>query len=591
MKFTLALSFALLLGAQSAFAAGYCLAIRGNGELAPAHWGAMANLVERMGMPEKQAGGSSATITMMLNEAVSMNPFVVSAKSPEEARLRAALLIKSFEGFAEYLTNTSEWRDFMLVYQRAQTLKNLLWLQNIETVLKEASTWPEDKAGARLHQYIEYLKSNYATGKRLGLINEAGFEPLKLALESLSRGDAIAIKNQLPAAIFYAAELREAIRVFGNFDAETDHNLFFRPGLIDFEQLGQQLGRVATFFSATEASHDELKLWEEFFSLCTGSAAGLTWSELNGTQRDCGKKLNRLIETHLASKPSTNFTQRNAGLAIESYPATSIITGQSYSKTLDWLSRYGTHNAGEPESESGRSAEFGKNFSLVDPNNDVKFGYWGDERKLRSIEARLPKSMDEKSRRFMALGTASWLKILSLSPAEPGLSPVQKFTGINGEDLISAGGWSDLHPVLILEAAGCENIVYLTRRGGESPFAQGVAKRLLGFDRDWKTLKSDEINNRGDEFDQSSMWSLLYNLANPRSSFRNALSRADAVMCTDWNSANIKNGIKDMIRDAYRKSPFYLRPGSNFKHRDLFTPQLNPRDTLAHGTPTYAGCY
>ncbi len=45
---------------------------------------------------------------------------------------------------------------------------------------------------------------------------------------------------------------------------------------------------------------------------------------------------------------------------------------------------------------------------------------------------------------------------------------------------VSAGGWSDLHPTLVLANLGCEKIVYVTRTGDESGFAIGVAK-LLGM--------------------------------------------------------------------------------------------------------------
>ena len=41
--------------------AGYCLAIRGNGELEPAHWGGMARTVEKLGLPQAMAGGSSGS--------------------------------------------------------------------------------------------------------------------------------------------------------------------------------------------------------------------------------------------------------------------------------------------------------------------------------------------------------------------------------------------------------------------------------------------------------------------------------------------------------------------------------------------------
>ena len=119
----------------------------------------------------------------------------------------------------------------------------------------------------------------------------------------------------------------------------------------------------------------------------------------------------------------------------------------------------------------------------------------------------------------------------------------------------------------VLKAAGCENVIYVTRRGGESPFAQGVARRLL---RSEETLRA------------------LYDLDDPLSSMRQALVKADAVLCTDWNRFNVRNGVKDMIRDAYRGSPFFVRNRATFSG---LSPQLNPRDTTPDGKPTFEGCF
>jgi hypothetical protein len=46
------LAFALIFTSHTTFAQGdYCIALRGNGEAAPAHWGAIAQLVEKLGLP------------------------------------------------------------------------------------------------------------------------------------------------------------------------------------------------------------------------------------------------------------------------------------------------------------------------------------------------------------------------------------------------------------------------------------------------------------------------------------------------------------------------------------------------------------
>ena len=86
---------------QSIGKPGYCLAIRGNGNAAPAHWGAISRLVSERGMPIAMAGGSSASINMFLLESLSLNPI---PQSDEER----ALMIKSFQGYLEVLAQTKE---------------------------------------------------------------------------------------------------------------------------------------------------------------------------------------------------------------------------------------------------------------------------------------------------------------------------------------------------------------------------------------------------------------------------------------------------------------------------------------------------
>jgi hypothetical protein len=164
---------------------------------------------------------------------------------------------------------------------------------------------------------------------------------------------------------------------------------------------------------------------------------------------------------------------------------------------------------------------------------------------------------DEKSKKFMSLGEASWLSALSTSPAEPGLS---NLVDIN-KDLISAGGWNDLHPTLVLKAYGCKDIVYVTRKGGESVFAQGVIKKLTDIDgfnwEEWAGLTADERrekNANGNDLDlgaDASLWSKLYNMANPKSSIRNSMSAATTIVCTDWDRYDSRKDMNALIEDAF----------------------------------------
>ena len=96
----------------------YCAAIRGNGELMPAHWGSFSKLVERYGLPSAMAGGSSASITMFLLESVSLNKL---AKS----KIEKALLIKSFEGYFETLSQTKEGKAMLSLMSEKKKLGEL----------------------------------------------------------------------------------------------------------------------------------------------------------------------------------------------------------------------------------------------------------------------------------------------------------------------------------------------------------------------------------------------------------------------------------------------------------------------------------
>ena len=158
----------------------------------------------------------------------------------------------------------------------------------------------------------------------------------------------------------------------------------------------------------------------------------------------------------------------------------------------------------------------------------MSFGYWGQAADLTKVAANAEGYTDEKTARFRNLGQATWRTALSMSPAEPGLS---RAVAIDATQL-SAGGWSDLHPVLVLRNLGCENVIYLTRRGGESGFAQGVAA-LLEMDATTGTA--------------------LYDLS-AQSSFRTSLEEADGVWCTDWNSFS-GTQIQEISLDGYT-APF-----------------------------------
>lgn len=580
---------------------GYCLALRGNGELAPSHWGAVSNVVEKLGLPQAQAGGSSASITMFLVDAISTNPHIKNDK------VKAALLIKSLEGIVEFLSQTKQWQEFALLYSQVQQLQagSSSVIETVAAQLNSTQSLSVSQAKAWSSKNSELVLKNIQLATKLGFIDPVSYQPLLGALAGLPTATAASqIEKHLLTIQFYGRELYNTLRVFGKFDAKSDDNLFFRPGIVNFDILAKQFGRIAQFYTAENKTPGVQILWMEFFKQCSKPSENKVWSDLRQSHPVCAQTFYELVKTHFQSEPQKTFESRPIGASIASYPTTSVLSrtpvvrGASVPKNLP--TSYDQADAALKDYATSMTTDFGTRFIIADPDT-VRFGYWGRKAGLAEIEKNLPRD-DEKSLRFMSLGEASWKVALGLSPAEPGLSPLKRFTTQTGEPLISAGGWSDLHPVTVLKAAGCQDVIYVTRRGGESLFGQGVAKRLLGADerwlKGWEDLATQPedvgaanwiLNNRGQE-DRASLWSSLYNIANPKSSFQRALQGATAILCTDWNAFDVKSQMSQMISESYQ-SPYFVAPQKSGSQFENLSPRLNPKEQHENGYPRYVGCY
>lgn len=507
---------------------GYCIALRGNGEAEPAHWGALARTVEQLGLPDAMAGGSSASISLFLLEAVASNPFV-QGQPAEIQKERASLLLKSMMGFFGELQKTQTWNDIKKFYGMVQNPQD-------ESVLKKVLQSLEAQDMGRAEGLLKRALD-------LGLLNPASLQPLWKAIKSAD----------IQRARFYTSELIETARVFGQFNAATDDNLFFRAGIVNFDKAGETFGKIAGFYALAGD-------WKNFLEACASDSIGRSWPEIVTQNPNCAGLFHAVFEKHFAQpEKAPHIEDRMIGRTIRVYPTTSVLTDSAakdspYKEFRRYVVQY--HRQMDPH--------FGKDFRLSRPE-DIRYGYWGNRQDLESMRGRMD-PQDEKSRRFLALGDTNWRQVLALSPAEPGLSPLKEFTNDRGEHFISAGGWSDLHPVAVLKAAGCDKVVYLTRTGGDSIFGQGVAKRLLGLERGWDKLNSasaevKKLNNEGDPSDQTSLWSRLFNLANPQSSYNRALAKADAVLCTNWDAYAVQSQFVELIEDSYRSS-FWVSPSA-----------------------------
>lgn len=586
---------AVILSASSASAAaGYCIGVRGNGELAPAHWGGLARAVETLGWPKAMAGGSSATVSLFLMESISLNPALKSLQG-EEKNEAAAYLIKSLQSYLETFALRPEWQAALAL---AEDLKKQGGGEGLDF-----STWafklyqenPQALIALLLKNQVA-IENSLRFAVEMGLLNEETFLPLYAALNEVRSSSANPLRAQMAMAKvrFLAGEAVSAITLLGKFNAETDANLFFRSGVVNFRRLARTLGKVGNFYAGRDLPNTLLGELQAHLATCAKGSAGKTWDMMRAKDTACDVSFKTLVAKYESGGFPTRSPSREldmVGAAIPSFPTTSILRLSAAEKATQALTNY----------LQAMNPAFGTLFSsFTTPDKsseEIKFGYWGPARALTKIAANLSSrsgfhdasgrhwnfSQDEKSQRFMSLGEASWSEVLRTSPAEPGLAPFQRLTA-NTESLISAGGWSDLHPGAVLRAFGCEKTIYLTRRGGESLFAQGVAKRLMGLPEvPWEQLSTGDTvkarnvlqNNTGLALDSglaavgnTSVWNRLYNLANPTSSFNVALSTFDAVICTDWNQFDIKKpgALPGMIQDSYQ-APWAFRSGSKMSSK------------------------
>ncbi|MBK9037635.1 MAG: hypothetical protein IPL83_00465 [Bdellovibrionales bacterium] len=532
----------------------YCVGIRGNGELIAAHWPAMARMVEELGMPQAIAGGSSGSITTFLVESVALNPDLALIADPIERRQRQSLLIKSMPFYLQALARHSQ------AVSGFEFLNSLMsqGSEVTEILMKSlAATNGARNPGQKLTQEL------YEALKKYGpLLNP-----------EILRGLASHPAHFRKAAL-------EALEFFGKFNATTDRDIFFRPGLIDFKYFALLIGQIGDFYAGNTPNEHQTKLMS-FLNNCSKQGYGRHFADLSA---NCQNEFTQLVDQYLSTPWSQYRNQRifeSLGLGFSSFATTSIIKGEAKEKFTQMMSAYNTAN------QNIDYSSYSINF-----DTDIAYGYWGQQSSLEKIQTGLEPFIqkgDLKSKKFLPLESANWFEVLSISPAEPGLTNIQnlirnssresvlteatkdytqRWTNLQShEKYVSAGGWSDLHPTLILKAYGCENIIYLTRQNGESIFGQTVFIRLTGTQNQIPFWKDLSLNNdrgwdvKGTEADNTP-WNQLYNLGNKESSFNRSLGETDAVYCTDWNSFEVFHGeLNSMLRDSYG-APVLLRPGS-----------------------------
>lgn len=607
-------SLALLLAATTVAPvvseANYCLAVRGNGELAPAHWGGFARIVETLDWPTAMAGGSSATVSMFLFESIAMNPALedFEAKKRREA---SSYLVKSLQSYLEIFATRPEWEKIRAL---AHDLQKQSGGAGVDFAVWAKTMFEKDPKGLieLLIRNQTVIENSLKLAIEIGLLNEETFIPLYVALSEARavESDPIKADESMARVRFLASEAIDAITLLGKFNAESDANLFFRSGVVNFRRLANTIGKVGNFYSGRGMSVDLVNELKSHLVECSSSTYGKTWEIIRNNRADCDVAFKYLVTKYETSALTSSFQSReldSVGTKIKIFPTTSILRLSAADKALTAISNY--LKALNP----AFGAQFTSFTTSENSQEEIRFGYWGQSSDLQIIEKNLSSktgfkdndgrvwnfSEDEKSQRFINLGETTWAEVLSTSPAEPGLAPFQVLDLPEGA-VVSAGGWSDLHPGALLRAHGCETTIYLTRRGGESLFAQGVAKRLLGLEElPWSQISTAESlknlsiiqNNNGLALDSglpaanpSSVWNRLFNLANPKSSFNRALTSFEAVVCTDWNSFDVqkKGAISGMIHESYF-APWAFPDSSSMANKN-FLAELRKSGVTAIGS-------
>lgn len=466
-----------------------CVGVRGNGARIFAHFGAMARIHEQYGLIDGVAGGSSASITSFLTESIYTNPHVFrcqeGACQEQESALRVALLFKSLQGYVGFLSTTEE----AAAIGQLAPLVGKIQASGVGALLEQGDTEGAQQA------LLALLRSD--------------------DLKSLINPELIELITQSPDPAYHVQDTWSALSSFGSFATDSEM-IFLRPGLLSFEALADKIGRIGSFYAAY--GPEDAEAWQGFLDRCAPQSAGKTWVEISqldgGDGLTCGDRFQSLLSgwrTELLKDEASHHSRIDdpIGEVLPSLISTSVLTGDASQMFRQARADY----------LQGQPVTWQVDFK------DVRFGYWGQSDDLDRVLSNPQGFQDAKTEKFLALGEATWRTALSYSPAEPGLTRALEID----DQWVSAGGWSDLAPSLVLKNMGCQEVILVTRQGAvQGGFGPSVAK-LLGMD--------------GQQDDA------LYDLKGD-SAVYSSLSQADGVWCTNWDGYR-ETQINEVFQDAY----------------------------------------
>ncbi len=402
-----------------------CLAVRGNGPRATAHFGSIARLYEHYGLFDGVAGGSSGSVTTFFVTAAQDNPLLGDGP---DAQYRAAFLFKSLHGFLEVLAQSDEasaGQTLAAVGKRIQE-------EGIESMLES------DPSGA-----VVALRSILESEDLRDLINP----------------EAIDLLQTSPNPVAHARDMIEIAKAGVAFDVE-DPRIFVTPGLVDFDSFVDRLGNVAGYLAGDAPLH--AGAMGDLLDDCAGPSVGLAWPAIEALpagDSTCGQRFDDLVKDYLEALDGTaSSNPRLAERIGDRMPAMAITAVLQDTASDQWRTARAAYLALEP-------------WTLEPVFTDVGVGYWGAPEHLSRLTSNPRGYTDLRTQKTTSLGTSTWREILTASPAEPGLA-----RGVELADgRVSIGGWPDPVPAQALKNIGCDDVVLLTREGKASSFITAVA--------------------------------------------------------------------------------------------------------------------
>ncbi|MGZ3660203.1 MAG: hypothetical protein ACXVCK_08910 [Bdellovibrionota bacterium] len=563
----------------------YCVGVRGNGEAQPAQPTGLSRMVEEFGMPKALSGGSSATVTMFLTAQVRANQKAAGEKDPDRQRKIQALMLKSMPEFESAMTGDAKIADGFGLMQ-AFSGKNPEMIKGAIEAFSKAGDFSSAELKSVMNKYGDLLNPE--------LVRLVMKDPVK-----------------------FGPEAKKSVEQLTKFDAVNDDTLFFRPGLVDFKGVAVVLGYMGDFYAGNTDPETSAK-FDKYLDDCADSTYRKEWQSV---PEDCRTRFHEIAADYLKKGDFANKALfEKTGAHGEFFPTTGVLQGDGLTKYMKMKRDY---ENGTAKNIAGFSVDFKK---------DIAFGYWGKQSDLEAASKGIEKfreNGDAKAKKFRSLGEPSWFDVLSTSPAEPGIANAQKIPTnasrelVLGEmakpveerwkgqlihfrkDVMSIGGWSDLHPTEVLKGTpGCDHVVYLTRHAdyGDSRFGQQVFIRMTGTTKQipfWGKIGDggasgwcdDKIKAAGGNPDEvrDTPWNQISNLCNPQSSFRQSLDASDSTYCTNWDDdANevFKGRMWNLVKDAY-ESPL-IPTSSAGAACTLNSPPANPDPRALPGCVPYS---